>query len=154
MGNLRSYPLYLSWIGCLLWVGCGNPVDEPNDPADRETGEIGIGFEGSTDTIVRAFDCGAVSAQTVVEVRDRAFAPERTTIATDAIVEWRNRTDGPVTVTSGDESHSGSNFESGAIAPGASHCFEFGMEGTFPYYDEYRGSDQLSGVVEVEPAWR
>ena len=154
MDHLRAYPLYLSWIVCLLSTGCGPPVDQPDAPSDDEAGRVDLDFTSSGSHTVRAFDCDAISAARVVDVEPGGFAPERTTIEEKTIVEWRNRLEAPVTVTSGDESNAGSTFDSGDIGPGESYCFEFRMTGTFHYFDEHRGSEAMSGVVRVEPEWR
>jgi len=151
MVSLRAYAWYVPWFGALLAIGCGDPIDDPENPGG---GEIEIVTDEPGSTRVVAYDCGAVSAAAVVEVTPDGFAPERATIRKDDIVEWRNRRESIVTVTSGDESTSGTVFDSGDIPPAASRCFEFRMAGTFHYYGRHHGSDHLSGVVEVEPEWR
>ena len=80
--------------------------------------------------IADAAAVAATSAQTI-EIKNYAFAPASTTVATGIKVTWVNEDSVPHTVTT----KSGpASFDSGQIAPGASYSVIFETAGTYSYY--------------------
>ena len=154
MVELRAYPLCLLSFGCLLSVNCGEAVDEPDRPPESEPGHVDINTREPNEDIVAAVNCRAMSVAETVTIDSEAYSPEEVTVEKGSVIEWRNERDDTVTVTSGDEKHSGTVFDSGKIAAGESYCFEFKMAGSFHYYSKSQGSSQMSGVLRIEPEWR
>lgn len=88
------------------------PEPEPEPAAEPEPAR--------KDTTVRA------AASATVSIRDFSFAPRSVTVNVGDSVTWRNAGDEPHTAT-------GSGFDTGSLASGASGSHRFASAGTFSY---------------------
>lgn len=101
---------------------------------------------------------GAASALTpddesVVQITEQGFSPDRTEIETGQKVVWRNATGREHNITcttlqNGPEKDK--LFDSGPIRPGQSFDYTFMSPGTFEYYCAL--DESMKGTVVVKPA--
>jgi plastocyanin len=105
----KSLTIALLIVALVGLVGCTS-VAQPTPATTPSSGS------GST---------GAGSA-TAVSIANMAFSPDQVTIKVGDTVTWTNNDSVPHTVT-------GSDFDSGQLAPGATFTHTFAAAGTFDY---------------------
>jgi plastocyanin len=109
-----------------LCSGCGSSYSSPTNPTTPSTGG-----NGTAVSIVH----GASTLTTT------AFAPSPVTVAVGGSVTWTNNDNTSHTST-------GSSWNSGAIAPGASYTMTFPAAGTFTYHCTIHPG--MTGIVTVQ----
>jgi len=86
----------------------------------------------------------AVGNQVSVSIENFAFSPQTIEIAAGDTVTWTNNDSTSHTAT---QSPSGSGFQSGTLAPGASFSQTFDTPGTYDYFCEFHAN--MTGTVVV-----
>src|SRR5688572_14095402 len=87
--------------------------------------------------------CDGTTVPCVVDIRDFAFEPAVLRVPAGATVTWLNT--GQVAHTSTSD---GAGWDSGTIAPGASHSRAFSAVGQFPYHCAPHPTMQATIIVE------
>ena len=100
----------------LVVSGCSSAAPSSTTPAASTTPASG-GAQGSSTTAPAAI---------AVNIANFAFAPADVTVKVGQTVTWTNNDQMAHTVT-------GSTFDSGQIAPGATFSFTFAKAGTYDY---------------------
>jgi plastocyanin len=98
--------------------------------------------------------CAGRTPQHEIAMQNLAFTPAALTIAPGDTVRWTNRDNVPHTVTSGTgpaASDAGALADSGALASGATVCYEFKRAGAFPYFCRIHGA-AMTGSLTVGSA--
>lgn len=96
---------------------------------------------------VQLVTCPASGASNVA-IDDLSFTPSPITVGVNGIVQWTNNGTLTHAVTSGIFPNLDGKFDSPAMVPGVTVCFQFLATGTYPYF--CTNHPEISGSVVVE----